>query len=386
MLNKSVVVVSVYSHPEFYPPTLNLITQLSLKFDMVHVLCRNVFETKWEYPINVKLFPVGKMMTIRESETKSIFIKILSFLKYSLSLLKLIKRNKPTLLIMCDSIPTLSYYFIEHFIGKKPSLWYHNHDVLELNKVKFFSVSWFSKLSEEYIFKILDIFTLPNLERKKYFPFDNFKGSFYLLPNYPCLDFYSQFSGAFQNKEKIRLIFQGEISSGHGIESVIKVLGASVNNKILELILVGRISYQYKEMLISLSREHKVEERVQFINFVSYNKLPEITQTCHIGLAFYYNNDVMNKTITGASNKIYEYAALRLPILTNNSNESLQQLSNFDWCVFSDLRSDDILFKIKMIDDNYIAFSASAHSSFKELLNFQNYFFQIDQTSYTKND
>jgi glycosyltransferase involved in cell wall biosynthesis len=365
------VIVTIYSHPEFYPPTLNLISELSKNFEFVHILSRNLVNSNWIYPENSNLKTSGKKMDIRFSEKLPLTRKVFVFFKYTLDLYRIVTEHQPDLLVLCDPIPTLSFKLVSPFLPRKIKIWYHNHDVLELKKVKPLSISWFSKFSEKIIFKKLALFTLPNIERKKYFPLSSFKGSFYVLPNYPSKDFYSKFRGAEYSSEKIRLIFQGEIAEGHGLESVINILDIKVRNKDLELILVGRVSTNYRNNLLNIAKAKNVENKVVFIDFVSYSELPKITETCQIGIAFYLNSDVMNQTISGASNKIYEYAALKLPVLTNSSNPSLLNLKKFEWCVFSDLDKEKLISNISFIDQSYYKLSKEAYLSFLDSLNFQ---------------
>ena len=48
------VLVTIYVHPEYYPPTLNAINELSLIFDEVVVVTRNLAASKWKFPENVR--------------------------------------------------------------------------------------------------------------------------------------------------------------------------------------------------------------------------------------------------------------------------------------------------------------------------------------------
>jgi len=139
-MNSSKVIVTVYSHPEFLPPTLNMIAELSKRFDKVYVLSRNVFVSDWVYPENVRLFVTGNLMTIRESESKSQIKKLISFLTYTWGLLKLLLMVKPILLVLCDPIPTFSFSLIRIFVSSKTRLWYHNHDVADLKQCRKFSI------------------------------------------------------------------------------------------------------------------------------------------------------------------------------------------------------------------------------------------------------
>jgi glycosyltransferase involved in cell wall biosynthesis len=372
------IVITVYSHPEFYPPTLNLIDELSLKFDKVYVLSRNVFDSKWIYTNNTELISTGKRISIRDSEKANNFEKIVSFFSYTFSLWKLCLINKPKYVILCDPIPTLSFYLISPFLSKSIKIWYHNHDVLEFQKVKKFSISWFSHFSEKALFIKLAIFTLPSEERIKYFPLKNLLGKYYFLPNYPRVKYYSKFKKAIKSECEIRLLFQGSIGLGHGLEEIINLLHIKVNNKKLVLVLKGFCSYSYKSELFSIAIKNNVTHQVEFQDYSAYIEMPKMMSACQIGIAIYRGVDVMNSTLGTASNKIYEYAAMGLPVLLFDNKYFNEHLSSYKFCAFTNLNQTDILEKIKYLDDNYDYFSSNALGKFNSELNFENFFKKIE--------
>ena len=61
------VLVTIYVHPEYYPPTLNAINELSLIFDEVVVVTRNLAASKWKFPENVSLKEEGALLGLKES-------------------------------------------------------------------------------------------------------------------------------------------------------------------------------------------------------------------------------------------------------------------------------------------------------------------------------
>ena len=372
-MNSTKVIVTVYSHPEFYPPTLNMITELSNRFDEVFVLSRNVFESDWIYPENVRLFVTGSKVSIRESEKKSNIKKIISFLTYTWGLLKLVIKEKPKWLILCDPIPTFSFQLIKPIIGDKQKLWYHNHDILEVENVNKFSVSWFAYYSEKAIFNKLDIFTLPSDDRREYFPLENFKGKYY-LPNYPLLSFISKYQSAKINNSEIRLLFQGSIGPGHGLENIIRILDSRINGKTLKLVLKGFCSDVYRSELLNLAKEFKVTNNLEFYGITSYSEVPKITASCQIGLAIHQGTDIMNSTLGTSSNKIYEYAALGLPVVLYDNQHFKQYLSRYNWCSFTNLKVENILSIVKEIDANFQNISLLAKDQISKQLNFEKHF------------
>jgi hypothetical protein len=57
---KKIFMVAIYSHPEYYPPTLNAIDQLSEIAESIIVVTRNNKFSSWEFPENVELHVTGE--------------------------------------------------------------------------------------------------------------------------------------------------------------------------------------------------------------------------------------------------------------------------------------------------------------------------------------
>ena len=49
------LVIALYSHPDYYPPTLNALEYLSEIYSEIVIVHRNITGFNWDYPVNVKL-------------------------------------------------------------------------------------------------------------------------------------------------------------------------------------------------------------------------------------------------------------------------------------------------------------------------------------------
>lgn len=369
------IVIAVYSHPEFYPPTLNAIGQLAKQFDNVYVISRNVLISEWDYPSNVKLIKTGNFISIRQSEKKNIIYKTISFLSFTLNLYKLIILKRPCLIHICDNIPLFSVFLIHKLISKEIKLWYHNHDVADLSLNRNFSIGWFASKYEDFMFPKIDIFTLPSTERERYFPINLLKGNYYFLPNYPAKHFYNKFVNSNKHLEhEIKLIYQGSIGPGHGLEEIISILGVKIRDKIVTLHLKGFISENYKLELIKCAELNLVKKQLFFYPVTAYQDVPKLASTCHIGIAIHTGTDIMNSTLGTSSNKIYEYAALGLPVLLYDNKHFRDTLSQYNWASFSNLEKENLINCILIIDENYKIKSKMAIDTFQNSLNFEKYF------------
>ena len=242
---------------------------------------------------------------------------------------------------------------------------------------KQFSLGWWARRAEQKIFPQLDIFSLPSQERKAYFPMDLFKGDYFFLPNQPAVSFYRQFFDIKKSDSTWRVIFQGSIGEGHGIEELLELMPAKIKGRPLHLVLKGWIREGYKAKLMAIIQQKGLEHNVSFVGFTPYIELPKLTASCHIGIAIFTKSDIMNKTLGTASNKIYEYAAVGLPILYFDNHHFKSYLGQYDWAVPTDLSKPSLLSALERIAENFDELSASAQNAFLKKLNFEEHFKQV---------
>ena len=372
-LNKNNIVVAIYFHPEAYPPTLNAVGELSKIFDSISLIHRPHLETDWNFAKNITLIPSGNEMTIKQQEESNVFIKAFIFCQFCFKLLQQIVKQKPKVVLVYDPIPLFALKLIRPLISKKTKLWYHNHDIAEINLTRKFSIGWFACKYEHSMFEYLYIFSLPALERKQYFPLEKINGEFFFLPNYPSIQFYSQFrrNVRFNNENRIKLIYQGAVSKGHGLEKINSLLGR-LN---AELHIVGRINREYEGIL----ELNSYTNNLKFYNHVSYIKLPKITSSCDIGLAINEPTNIIYSTGGTASNKIYEYAACGLPILYYDNEHYNLHLGKYEWAFSTDLSQQSLEFNINKIVTNYEYYSRKAKEDFNRDFNYEKVFEPVKQ-------
>lgn len=384
-----IAVVAIYSHPEFYPPTLNAVQALSTKYDKIYLLCNNVVETNWDYPLNVELVAIGGFLPVKVFENKSILWKLRRFLTYFKKLNELARTA--SLILTYDTIPLMAYGLgFRYLLKKHPIWWYHNHDIADLAQIRKGSIGWFAVKMEPFFFRWLDIFSLPAEERKTSFPINKLNGKYFFLPNYPSVNVYGKIPAPPFPQNEVKLIYQGSISPGHGLETIITILGPNKKNTIT-LTLIGRISTTYKETLEALAEKEQTGKWLFIQSAVGYKSLPYITSKHHIGLAIHEPKGIIYATGGTASNKIYEYAACGLPIIYLDTPHYNEYLQNYDWAKSVNLEKDSIIRAIDSILKTYENLSQLAKFDFIEIKNYEhkidllmkqlNDFYQVSDTT-----
>jgi glycosyltransferase involved in cell wall biosynthesis len=369
------IVVSIYIHPDFYPPTINAINNLAEQCEELIVVTRNNSKEDYFIGNNVKSVKIGDYIKPYDFEKKSIAIKIITFLKFTFKLLQYSKSKKTDWIICYDSIPLFSLFLINWILPTKIKYWYHNHDVPDVNANSKFSIGWLAANYEKKALQKMNYFTLPSDDRLEYYPNINATTKYALIPNYPSTKIYKQpKTTTLEKADTIKILYQGSIGKGHSIEEIIILLSKQISGKKLKLVLKGPVREQYKNELNAIAIDNNVEKDIEWIGIGLYKDLQAITKSCDIGIAIYKGTDVMNKTLGTASNKIYEYAACGLPILVYDNQQFRKYLSNYKWVVFTDGSVDSINTSIKHIVDNYIELSTQARKDFDLFFNFEKYF------------
>lgn len=371
-----ILVIGLYSHPEYYPPTLNALEYLSGIYEHIYIIHKNVHGFDWQYPANVTLLHTGTLMSVEAAQNAGRMAKMSMFFGFVRLLHKTIKQHKPDTVLLYDNLALFAYRLVYRFIKKTRVFWYHNHDVSEPQYMRKYSLTWQAWKSEQWAFPRLNYFSLPAMERRDYFPMNRLKGTFWFIPNFPSVKVY----GATRENntgDTFKLLYQGSIGPLHGLEEIIPLLATPIAGKNLRLVLKGFVSNDYLEELKHMAREHGVEDRLQYIPPGGYKGVVDNARTCHAGIGIHKKQDVMNKTLGTASNKIYEYAASGMPVLVYDNEHFRASLSGRSWVFFTDTGNASLSEQLTKMVTEWATLSAAALSDFQKELCFEKAFLPI---------
>lgn len=368
------LVVAIYAHPEGYPPTLNALSKLAEVYGQIDLLYRPHLDERFRYPAPVRLHASGERMS--ESRQMSIPLpqRYALFARFCQDLRKLIRDNRPELVLVYDPLALLAASLIWPLLKTRPKLWYHNHDVLEPTQLRPLSLAWLASFAQRYMWPRLDIFSLPAKERERYFDMGALRGRYFFLPNLPTLEQIDRPLRSPRDRSKLRLIFQGRVSEGHGIEEIIAALPLQVGGRQVELILAGWITTQFEARLRLLMAESGAERYVDLAGYRPYAQLHELTASCDVGIAVYRDTNIMNASVATASNKIYEYAASGLPILYLDTPHFRAHLSKLAWALPWDGTAQSLARSLEPIVERRDALSEAARQTCRESLHFERNF------------
>jgi glycosyltransferase involved in cell wall biosynthesis len=367
------IVAAIYNPPELFPPTLWAVEELSKKAGDVTIVTRNIAVEPWPFRGAVIVVRLGNEMQL--SQPLPAHRKAADFFKFYYELKRQVQKAAKSGEVICvayDSIALFAFYLMRRKL-KDRLLWFHSHDVQEVKGLSKLSVSWWAKHYEPNAIKRTRLFTLPSAERLKYYGVDDYKGSIHVVPNYPSKQFLEGLRlplPQLTDEAAIRLIYQGSISPGHCLEEVME---AMKDNR-LELTLIGWCSPDYKAALQALAVKLGLKERVHFADPVPYRKLYAITAAHHIGLAIHKPENIIYSTGGTASNKIYEYVSVGLPVILYDSEHFRKHCGRFKWAAFTDGSPASVRHCIMEIAAAYSEMSTAAKQDFLDTLNYEHTF------------
>lgn len=371
------IVAAIYIDPDYYPPTINAINNMAEDCEELVVVTRNHSKDDFPFPSNVRLVKLGAYASVRETENFSFVRKALDFIKYAWCFWKYSVSSRTELLVMYDPIPLFVYHLIRPFLFSGKTAWYHNHDMPNLPRLRKYSIGWFAATYEAKAMRHIDFFSLPSADRLQYYPEWDRSSDYFTIPNYPSLKVYGKPDTKPSDADCIRIIYQGFIGLGHGLEDIIKLMKAGIGGRHCRLILKGSVNEEYKQKLQSLANENAVADKIEWVGIGPYAGLPKLTASCHIGIGIHMNTDDVSKTLGTASNKIYEYAASGLPVLLYDNEQFRKYLSGFSWTYFTSGDEDDIRQKLEDMIIQRQGTSTEARKDFESSLNFEKAFTPI---------
>lgn len=368
------MVAAIYIDPDFYPPTINAMLNLSELCRRLVVVTRNQAVLDFPFPSHVELVKLGCYRTVLETEAQPLIWKIASFLSFTFAFARRAWSPHVGVVVSYDSIPLWSHFLIRPWLRGPKVHWYHNHDMPVASQLRRFSVGWWAARYEHAALRKMDLFTLPSSDRLAFYPPGTGGAEYHTLPNYPSRNVYTRVASADQPDQEVRLIFQGTIGKNLALESILPLLNERIAGRRLRLILKGGVRPDYKKELTSLAEKLGVTDALQWVGLGPYVELPSLTQSCHIGLAIYMGQDDVGLTIGTASNKIYEYAASGLPVLLYDNEQLRKYLKQYDWAYFTDGSTISIKEQLTRMLDQHPVLSAAARNDFESSLNFEQAF------------
>lgn len=281
---------------------------------------------------NVTVLSSGQQTSISETRFKNIILKtkksgIIGFFHYIFKVYSYVKKEKPNIIYAHDYYSTIAIWLLR-LIRFKATYIYDAHELIIPQKTQKNNHLKFFYFFEKKIINKVNLVICASEERctimtKHY----NLKKKPIIIRNVSKLDVTDDEESRkiifslkdFFSKPGTTIVYSGVVSMSRNLTSLI-LAAASMTPK-YKVLIVG--NGNDLNNLKKLANEHS-ELVIHFTGTIPYKYLGTILLKCDIGYV-YYPIDSLNN-IYCASNKVFEYASVNLPIVANNNPTILKEL------------------------------------------------------------
>lgn len=319
-MNKTIGIV-IYNNPDYYPPVINAIKILSKEFNLV-VICRSQNEIQLQYGENIKLYRLGRQKTSKAKEDQNFFIKFFEFVFFVGKAISIAKHYHFHLIYAYDMHGLLAG-FLAARIGKGIKIIYHS---LELNEFKDLSgLSYLIKYLEGRLVHYVEKVVICDINRARYFQkvtriiklpdvVMNTPLTINKLPENKLNSILM--AKGFSNQAKV-VLYQGALNKDHFILEIIRSMSSWPEDSLF--VLMGYSQGNFMDFIWKEAETLQLNSRIIQLPFINYNELFHYSVGAYLGMALYSNKNYNQTFNAGASNKIFEYLSMGVPIVTNKS-------------------------------------------------------------------
>jgi len=329
---KAKIAIIIYSNPDYLPSVNRAISILSNQFEVV-VITRNQDNRYSVYGPGIEYFQLGKPATAVGKQSQHQLLRIMEYLSFIVRARHIVKSRSCKFVYSYDIHGYLAAYFCCRIAGRLPLL-YHNLDIYFANKRNILSIIFRSL--ELYLIRRADAVVFCNRSRLKYFKDKAIlPKNLFIVMNTPL-----KINDLPENKLREVLIrngfsggeravfYQGTIDEQHYLPQIIRSIKFWPADSVL--VICGIVSAGFQECFTREVESSEFKNRILVLPYLPHPQLKFYTVGASLGIALYNQNteDVNMRFMSGASNKIFEYISLGVPVLANDSEDFRNMLDS----------------------------------------------------------
>jgi len=376
---KPSLLVVFYANPDYFPPTRNAVSILSRYFN-VTVVCRNVGQSFARWPRDVAIERVGSGGSEDQKHRSDPIDKFFEFRNFMAAVRAAVARIRPALVYAYESHAFCAALGATRGIRTAPII-FHLHELPELDALPWHSLqTWVIRRALRKT-RSANLMVFPEKNRAEIWMRATRDGRLPLIvPNCAALGFtpdgYDVAALVERRWAGRKAFYIGALGeqNGHG-EAVqaLEFLPPSVS-----LRMVGKGSAEYRQTLLHAAADLGAQPRLSIGEFVEHARLKELASDATLGLALYKPTTLNWEFSSSATNKVFEYAALGLPVIAPDRPNYREFFADETWITYAnpaDSRSIARAIQFVFADrERYVQMSLAARHAFEEKFNYERVF------------
>jgi glycosyltransferase involved in cell wall biosynthesis len=373
------LLITIYANPDYYPPTVYAVRILS-KYFKIHILSRNMSEPFQEWPSDVTIERIGEYAQAREKEAASASAKLIEYAKFVARTRSLIKQMQPLTVYSYDA-----HAFVASIAGRAGRrsipLIFHAHELPETENLSWRSLEGWVVRAALIGTKSADTVVFPEKNRAHHWlTAANDSRPPTIVPNCPDRSYYSPpadwsetIAARYRAREVVYVGYAGD-ENGHleGLRAI------ALTDHGIRMRVIGGYRPKFGATFNALARELGVTERVSLDGWLRQDELIARASAAGAGLSLHKAVSKGLEYQGSASNKLFEYAAMGLPVVVPDRASYREFLGDAEWVTYADIdQPESIARAITLIfadRERYVAMSRAARRAFEEHYNYERVF------------
>jgi glycosyltransferase involved in cell wall biosynthesis len=372
------LLITIYANPDYYPPTVYAVRLLSCYF-AVHILCRNMDQPFQEWPPEVTIERFGEYASARAKEGANAAAKLIEYAKFAARTRVLIKQMRPAAIYSYDP-----YAFVATMlgrVGRRPlPVIFHSHELPETQNLSWGSLENWVVRAALISTKSADAVVFPEKNRARHWltaAADLRVPT--IVPNCPDQRYFpapADWSDTIAARYRAReAVYVGYASADNGHLDALRALAMTDG---IRMRVIGGFRPEFEASFNELARELRVNERLSVDGWLALDELRARASRASVGLSIYKPVTKSLEYVASASNKLFEYAAMGLPVIVPNRENYRDFLGDAEWVTYADVEQPESFARAltSIFDDRerYVAMSRAARGAFETEYNYERVF------------
>ncbi|MGC2495963.1 glycosyltransferase family protein [Candidatus Binatus sp.] len=373
------LLITIYANPDYYPPTVYAVRILS-KYFKIHILCRNMSEPFQQWPSEVAIERMGEYASARGKEASSAIAKLTEYAKFVARTRVLIRHMQPLSVYSYDP-HALAASIVGRAGRRSTPLIFHAHELPETQNLSWRSLEGWVVRAALLGTKSADTVVFPEKNRARHWlTAARDPRTPIIVPNCPDRSYYSPpadwsetIAARYRAREVVYVGYAGA-ENGHleGLRAI-AMTGDGIRMRI-----IGGYRPEFGMKFNALARELGVTERVSLDGWLRQDELLARASAAGAGLSLHKAVSKGLEYQGSASNKLFEYAAMGLPVVVPDRKSYRDFLGDAEWVTYADIDEPESIARaitsIFADRERYVAMSRAARRAFEEQYNYERVF------------
>jgi glycosyltransferase involved in cell wall biosynthesis len=373
------LLITIYANPDYYPPTVYAVRILSCYF-AIHILCRNMDEPIPHWPSEVTIERIGTYASVGEKEGADAGTKLIEYAKFAARTRSLIKQMQPAIVYSYDP-----YAFVASLLGKigarSTPLIFHLHELWETAGLPWNSLQRWVVRAALIGTKSADAVVFPEKYRSHHWlQVAGDSRAPIIVPNCADTSYFAEpadWNAMIARRYRAReVVYVGSTGGPNGHLEALRAIAIADGG--VSMRVIGSFRPEFEASFKALARELGITDRVKLDGWIAHDEAAARASGSSVGLSLYKPITKNLEYMGSASNKLFEYAAMGLPVVVPDRASYRDFLGDAEWVTYADVEEPESIARaissIFADSGRYVAMSRAARRAFEEQYNYERVF------------